>query len=78
MSLLEIRAYLKQVKIASLATLAVYFNHDTDVLRHMMTHWIRKGSVRCFMKTPNCGGACNKCPTASTEIYEWLDAANPV
>ncbi|MDX1901698.1 MAG: FeoC-like transcriptional regulator [Gammaproteobacteria bacterium] len=73
MSLLEIRDHLMQVKMASLSSLAVYFNRDADVLRGMLSHWVRCGRVRCFMKTAACGGACHKCPSATTEIYEWLE-----
>lgn len=73
MGLFEIRAYLIRVKISSLAALAAYFDRDADVLRQMLTHWVRKGSVRCFTKTAACGGVCAKCPQATTELYEWLD-----
>jgi hypothetical protein len=72
MSLLEIKNYLMQVKVASLSHLCVYFNCDSELLRNMMCHWQRKGCVRKFTKTPACGGQCNKCTPPVTEIYEWV------
>jgi len=72
MSLLAIKQYLMKVKIASLATLSLYFNADPDTLRHMLKHWVRKGCVRQCMKTPACGTSCGKCSLLVTEIYEWV------
>jgi len=72
MNLLDIKHYLSQVKISSLATLASYFKCERDVLRHMLEHWVRKGSVRKFTQTKACGGPCSTCGSCSTEIYEWL------
>jgi putative ferrous iron transport protein C len=72
MSLLEIKKYLMQVKMASLSHLCTYFKCDSGVLRDMLCHWARKGCVRKFTKNPACGGQCNKCDVAVTEIYEWV------
>ena len=72
LNLLEIKKYLMQVKIASLANLSRYFNCDSELLRSMLCHWVRKGCVRKFAKTPSCGSQCNQCETAMIEIYEWV------
>ena len=72
MNLLEIKKYLMQVKIASIAKLSAHFGCDSEVLRSMMTHWLRKGCVRKFMQTPACGKTCMKCMPAVIEIYEWV------
>lgn len=72
MSLVELKKYLLQVKIASLASLCNYFNCDSELLRSMLAHWMRKGCIRQFNKTAACGGACVKCSTLNTEIYEWV------
>ncbi len=72
MSLLEIKNYLMRVKMASLASLCTYFNCDSDILRNMLNHWIKKGCVRRCMKTSNCGTKCMNCNVAATEIYEWV------
>jgi putative ferrous iron transport protein C len=72
MSLLEIKQYLIEVKISSLANLCTYFKCESDLLRCMMKHWMSKGKVRCFTKTANCGKVCSTCDLASVELYEWV------
>lgn len=72
MSLLEIKNYLMRVRIASLSSLCTYFNCDSELLRNMLNHWIRKGCVRRCQKTPACGTKCAQCPVQVTELYEWL------
>lgn len=71
MSLLDIRNYLSQVKVASLASIAAYFKKNPELLRDMLAHWIRKGKIRKFAKTAACGGKCVKCDPMWVEIYEW-------
>jgi len=72
MSLLDLKKYLMQVKIASLSSLCIYFNCDSDLLRVMLQHWVRKGCLRQFNKTAACGVKCTQCIPAMTEIYEWV------
>jgi len=73
MSLLAIKEHLVKIKLASLSNLSAHFNQiSPDLLRDMLSHWMRKGKVRCFKKTPFCGGKCNKCDVTLTEIYEWV------
>ncbi|MCC2666452.1 MAG: hypothetical protein K0R24_828 [Gammaproteobacteria bacterium] len=72
MSLLEIKRYLSEVKMASLSSLCTYFNCDSMLLRQMLAHWIRKGKVRQCLKTPKCGVKCQECSPLLTEIYEWV------
>ncbi len=72
MSLVEIKHHMMQVKIASLTSLCVKFGTDEDTLRCMLSHWINKGCLRQCLKTPACGSKCVKCPSAATEIYEWI------
>lgn len=72
MNLLDLKHYLTRVKIASLANLCSYFNCDSDLLRQMLGHWIRKGKVKQCKKTSNCGVKCTQCSTLVTEIYEWV------
>lgn len=76
MSLIDIKRYMMQVKVASLSSLSLVFNTDPETLRCMLSHWIRKGKVRQCLKTPACGSKCFKCPSATTEMYEWLDCGN--
>jgi hypothetical protein len=73
MSLVEIKQHLMKVKMASLASLCAYFKTDSDLLRQMLGHWIRKGCVRQCMKTAACGRTCMKCSVPAVEIYEWVN-----
>jgi hypothetical protein len=75
MSLIDIREHLMQVKMATLGSLCILFNRDADTLRCMLQHWIRKGKIRQCMKQPACGSKCFKCPSTTTEIYEWVAVA---
>lgn len=72
MSLLAIKQHMMQVKAATLSSLCQLFNADPDTLRCMLSHWIKKGNIRVCTKKPACGSQCFKCPTSSTEIYEWV------
>ena len=72
MSLLEIRDYLAQARMASLATLCSYFKCEAELLRQMLEHWVRKGKVRKFNREMACGGKCTQCGSCATEIYEWM------
>lgn len=72
MNLLEIKNYVMQVKMASLAHLSAYFKCDSELLRTMLCHWTRKGCIRKTTKTPACGSKCGKCSPVVTEIYEWV------
>lgn len=72
MNLLEIKKYLMQVKIASLTSLCAYFNCESELLRNMLGHWVRKGCVRKCVQTPACAKTCGQCNISVTEIYEWV------
>lgn len=72
MGLLEIKNYLMKVRIASLSSLCVYFNCDSELLRAMLGHWVRKGCIRKCTKKDACGTKCMQCSTLTTEIYEWV------
>lgn len=72
MNLLELKAHMSQVRIASLAGLCAIFNTDAENVRCMLAHWIRKGKIRQCAKQPDCGSKCMKCPAPVTELYEWV------
>ena len=73
MSLLDIKQHMKQVKIATLASLCHFFNKDQELVRIMMKHWVKKGCIRQCMKTPACASRCFKCEVKDIEIYEWVE-----
>lgn len=74
MHLIEIKNHIKQTKLASLNSLCVLFQCQPDTMRCMLSHLIGKGCIRQCTKTPACGDKCFKCPTASFELYEWVEA----
>lgn len=78
MSLMAIKQYMIQVKMATLGNLCSKFNADPERIRCMLSHWINKGKIRQCMKKPACGSRCFKCPSAVTELYEWVDIAESV
>lgn len=75
MSLIDIKNHMMNVKMSTLANLCSLFNVDPETLRCMLAHWIRKGKIRQCMKKPACGSQCFKCPSTTTEIYEWIDVS---
>ena len=72
MSLLEMKEHLMQVRVATLGSIAQHFHSDPELIRNMMGHWVRKGCVRQFSKTPSCGEQCVQCSGVEHEIYEWI------
>lgn len=72
MSLIEIKQYLMQVKMASLSSLCAYFNCEADLLRSMLTHWIRKGVVCRFTPESSACRSCMKCTPKTLEVYQWV------
>jgi len=69
MSLIELKHYLQEKKIASLGDITEHFQCDAELARHMLQHWIRKGCICAVLKTPACS-ACRQCNVLSYEIYQ--------
>ncbi len=73
MNLLAIKQHMTQVKMATLSSLCRLFNAEPDNMRCLLSHWMKKGNIRLCLKQPACGTQCVKCPSATTEIYEWVE-----
>ncbi len=74
MSLIAIKQYMMQVRVATLGSLCGVFASDPETMRCMLQHWMQKGKIRPCKKKPDCGSNCFKCPVASSsEMYEWVD-----
>ena len=71
MSLLELKQHLMQTKVTTLGGIAQHFHCDPELMRSMLSHWVRKGCLRQFSKTPACGKRCADCSVLDYEIYEW-------
>ncbi len=72
MILSELRDYLKTNQRAALTDMAHRFDTEPDALRGMLEKWMAKGRVKKLPQGTACGGGCNKCDSASIEIYEWV------
>jgi putative ferrous iron transport protein C len=77
MSLIAIKQHMQQVRMATLASLSILFKAEPETVRCMLSHWIKKGRIRQCMKKADCGSKCFKCPSATTELYEWIDEPAP-
>jgi hypothetical protein len=60
------------VRISNLGGIAQHFHCEVELMRQMLRHWVRKGCVRQFAKTPGCQDKCGHCSVAEYEIYEWV------
>ncbi len=72
-----IRRYMEERPTATLADVAAHVGADTDAVRGMIDHWIRKGRIGVV---PLERGACTQCDPATIETYRWLgkhDGAEP-
>lgn len=76
MILSDIKRYLMERQCATLSDIALHFDSEPDAVRGMLEHWVRKGKVRKSLVTASCGSSCDKCDTATTELYEWITAGS--
>ncbi len=77
MILSDIRNYLKQRGQCSLSDIALHFDTDANAVRGMLAIWIKKGKVEKRSATASCGTSCKSCDPASTEMYFWVESAQP-
>lgn len=72
MNLIELKQHFLETRVNTLGNLAQHFHCDPELLRCMLGHWVRKGRLRQFFKTPACGKRCTNCAADDYEIYEWI------
>ena len=77
MILSDIKQYLSQRGNATLVDICIHFDTKPEAMRGMLEQWIRKGKVQKHSMDASCGGSCTKCDPESTEIYRWVDSADP-
>lgn len=75
MNLTDLKRYLQQHTLLSLANLVDYFQVDPELLRHMLQRWERKGCIRKSLKTSACQTKCAQCSPLVVEMYEWVSDA---
>lgn len=72
MSLIELKNYMMQVRIATLPNLCQVFKQDAVMVKCLLSHWIKKGKIRQCGNADNCASKCQGCPAQSIERYEWV------
>ena len=72
MILRDIKDYLSQQRMASIAELSLHFGVDRDAMRGMLDHWIRKGRLHRLSQEKSCSGCCGECESNHLEMYEWI------
>ncbi|MBW1706436.1 MAG: FeoC-like transcriptional regulator [Deltaproteobacteria bacterium] len=72
MILADIKEYLSNHGMASLADLSVHFGVEPDAMRGMLDRWIRKGKLSRLPQAATCSKCCVACNSDHVEIYEWL------
>jgi putative ferrous iron transport protein C len=70
MILKDLQQYLAEIEMVSLADLASHFQTDTELLRDMLQHLVRKGRVRQRI-LDRCDG-CTQCQPETVEFYQWM------
>ena len=75
LSMLALKAYLKEKRRVSLVQLANVFSEQGSVIEGMLSHFIRKGQLRpCEMGKGACQGCALKCnKTAMVTMFEWMN-----
>lgn len=69
-TLLEVKAFLAERRVASLSDLVIHFDTTPDAARQVLSHWLAKGKVR-LRAGPDCKAGCS-CSQRPDEIYEWV------
>lgn len=67
----ELKRYLGERSVASLADIALHLDVEPEVARAMLDIWIGKGRVRALERTTACSG-CDLCRPGAREIYCWI------
>lgn len=69
-TLLEVKAFLVERRLASLSDIVIHFDTTPDAAHQVLSHWLTKGKVRTADSgTCKAGCSCSKRPD---EIYEWV------
>ena len=74
--LIDIRNYMKERKVCSLADLSMKFKTSPDAMRGMLSHWERKGYMVCETSQQcgsggGCKTGCGSCDASELEVYRW-------
>jgi FeoC like transcriptional regulator len=70
--LLQIRDYLRHVRVASNQQIAREFHLDLQALQPMLDLWLRKGVIERCQKKSACQSRCFKCNTQALTFYQYI------
>lgn len=70
--LLQIREYLRRVRVASNQQIAREFQLDLQALEPMLDFWLRKGVIENCQEKATCQSRCCKCKTQPPTYYQYL------
>lgn len=69
--LADLKRYLRERPLASLADIAVHLDVPPEVARALLERWISKGAVQRIGSEGACGG-CDLCQPGARELYRWV------
>lgn len=72
LSLRILKQHLQAKPVISLQELQTMLQEDSDTICCLLKHFIDRGQVQERALTNNCGTRCQKCPTAATKLYSWI------
>jgi len=67
----DLKRYLSERPLASVADIALHLEVAPDVARAMLQPWIRKGRVQRLEGAEGCAG-CHLCQPGGRELYRWV------
>ena len=67
----DLKRYLSERPMATLADIALHLDVEPEVARAMLDVWIGKGRVQRIDDGPVCRG-CDLCTTGARELYRWV------
>ena len=73
MILIDIKNYLQSQQTANLEEISRHFHCDTDTVKIMLEHWIRKGRVVRIANPAQCGQSCRQCQPKTAEVYGYVE-----
>lgn len=73
--LLELKCYIQQNKLVTLASLVQHFKSTPDLIESMLNILLKKGCVVCLNPGKDCqsgGKTCVQCLLPTMQLYKWV------
>lgn len=73
LTLLELKRYLKENRVAGSQSLASQFDMPESLLVDMLERLVKKGLLVKVRPSASCSTGCQQdCPAAETFVYQWV------